>query len=113
MPKRRILFSWSSGKDSAWALHALRTSGQHEIVALLTTLNSEFNRVAMHGVRQELLRRQAVELGLPLWEVPLPWPCNNEEYEARMRDVLARAKDEGIEAVGFGDLFLEDIRRYR
>jgi uncharacterized protein (TIGR00290 family) len=113
MPNPRILFSWSSGKDSAWALHTLRTSGQYEIVALLTTLNSEFNRVAMHGVRHELLRAQASELGLPLWEVPLPWPCTNEEYEACMGAVLARAKREGIEAVGFGDLFLEDIRQYR
>lgn len=113
MPKTRILFSWSSGKDSAWALHALRTSGQYEIVALLTTLNSEFNRVAMHGVRHELLREQATQLQLPLWEVPLPWPCTNEEYEASMGEVMLRAKREGIEAVGFGDLFLQDVRRYR
>jgi uncharacterized protein (TIGR00290 family) len=113
MPKPRILFSWSSGKDSAWALHALRTSGEYEIVALLTTLNSEFNRVAMHGVRQTLLQEQATQLRLPLWEVPLPWPCENEQYEALMAEVAVRAKREGIGAVAFGDLFLEDIRRYR
>lgn len=107
-----ILLSWSSGKDSAWALHVLRKQGV-KIAGLLTTLNSEFNRVAMHGVRQELLQAQARAAGLPLWEVPLPWPCSNEQYEALMSEAMGRARREGIQTVAFGDLFLEDIRAYR
>jgi uncharacterized protein (TIGR00290 family) len=109
----RTLLSWSSGKDSAWALHRLRRSPEIEVVALLTTLNSEFNRVAMHGVRREVLCAQAAAAGLPLWEVPLPWPCSNEDYESRMRDLCARAVAEGVEAIAFGDLFLRDVRQYR
>jgi uncharacterized protein (TIGR00290 family) len=109
----RILLSWSSGKDSAWALHVLRQRLDCEIVGLLTTLNSEFARVAMHGTRRSVLEAQAKAAGLPLWDVPLPWPCSNADYEARMRDVCARAVDEKIDAVGFGDLFLEDVRAYR
>jgi uncharacterized protein (TIGR00290 family) len=108
----RILLSWSSGKDSAWALHTLRRQGV-EVAGLLTTLNQEFNRVAMHGVRQALLEAQAREAGLPLWQIPLPWPCSNAQYEGLMSDAMARAKSEGIETVAFGDLFLEDIRGYR
>lgn len=107
-----ILLSWSSGKDSAWALHVLRKQGV-KIAGLLTTLNSEFNRVAMHGVRQELLQAQARAAGLPLWEVPLPWPCSNEQYEALMSEAMGRARREGIQTVAYGDLFLEDIRAYR
>lgn len=107
-----ILLSWSSGKDSAWALHVLRKQGV-KIAGLLTTLNSEFNRVAMHGVRQELLQAQARAAGLALWEVPLPWPCSNEQYEALMSEAMGRARREGIQTVAFGDLFLEDIRAYR
>lgn len=107
-----ILLSWSSGKDSAWALHVLRKQGV-KIAGLLTTLNAEFNRVAMHGVRQELLQAQARAAGLPLWEVPLPWPCSNEQYEALMSQAMGRARREGIQTVAFGDLFLEDIRAYR
>lgn len=107
-----ILLSWSSGKDSAWALHVLRKQGV-KTAGLLTTLNSEFNRVAMHGVRQELLQAQARAAGLPLWEVPLPWPCSNEQYEALMSEAMGRARREGIQTVAFGDLFLEDIRAYR
>lgn len=82
-------------------------------MALFTTLNEQFDRVAMHAVRRELLESQAASLGLPLWTVPLPWPCSNEEYEARMRDLCARAMNEGVEAMAFGDLFLADIRTYR
>lgn len=108
----RILLSWSSGKDSAWALHTLRCQGV-EVAGLLTTLNQEFNRVAMHGVRQALLEAQAREAGLPLWQIPLPWPCSNEQYEALMTAAMKRAKSEGIDTVAFGDLFLEDIRAYR
>ncbi|HVU51775.1 MAG TPA: ATP-binding protein [Polyangia bacterium] len=111
--KPRALLAWSSGKDSAWALHVLRARGDVEVVGLLTTLNQAFDRVAMHAVRGELLRAQAAAAGLPLIEVPLPWPCSNEAYEAAMGAALAAARAEGITAVAFGDLFLEDIRRYR
>ena len=110
---RRILLSWSSGKDSAWSLHVLRQRGEYEVVGLLTTFNEVADRVAMHAVRRELVERQAAAAGLPLWAVPLPWPCSNEEYEARMAKVCAKAVDEGIEGVAFGDLFLEDVRGYR
>jgi uncharacterized protein (TIGR00290 family) len=109
----RVLLSWSSGKDSAWTLHALRQRGDCEIVGLLTTLNSEFNRVAMHSTRRSVLEAQANAASLPLWTVPLPWPCSNEIYEQRMRAVCDRAVSEGVEAVAFGDLFLEDVRAYR
>jgi len=109
----RALLAWSSGKDSAWSLHELRAAGEVEVVGLLTTINQAFDRVAMHAVRIELLRAQADAAGLPLWPVLIPWPCSNAEYEAAMAAALARARDEGIGAVAFGDLFLEDIRRYR
>jgi uncharacterized protein (TIGR00290 family) len=105
--------SWSSGKDSAWALHTLRQQSRYEVVGLLTTVNTAFDRVAMHGTRSAVVRAQAQAAGLPLIEAPLPWPCSNEHYEAVMRDVCARAVREGVEAMAFGDLFLEDIRRYR
>jgi uncharacterized protein (TIGR00290 family) len=111
--KPLALLAWSSGKDSAWALHVLRQRGEVEVVGLLTTLNEAFDRVAMHAVRGELLRLQAAAAGLPLTEVPLPWPCSNAQYEAAMAGALAKARDAGITAVAFGDLFLEDIRRYR
>ena len=110
---KRVAVSWSSGKDSAWSLHLLRGDPSIEVVALITTINEEFDRVAMHGVRRELLELQAAAAGVPLWKVQLPWPCSNEEYEARMRDVCARALQEGVQAIAFGDLFLEDIRAYR
>ena len=109
----RVLLSWSSGKDSAWTLHLLRARPYCEIAGLLTTLNSEFDRVAMHGTRRSVLEAQASAAGLPLWDVPLPWPCSNEDYEARMRDVCSRAINERVDAIAFGDLFLEDIRAYR
>jgi uncharacterized protein (TIGR00290 family) len=111
--KPRALLAWSSGKDSAWSLHVLRQRGEVEIVGLLTTINEAFDRVAMHAVRRELLVAQAEAAGVPLWPVPIPWPCSNEAYETAMRDVVARARSAGISAVAFGDLFLEDIRRYR
>ena len=110
---KRVLLSWSSGKDSAWTLHKLRLRGDCEVVGLLTTLNSEFDRVAMHGTRRSILEAQAEAAGIPLWSVPLPWPCSNEQYEERMATVCGRAVQEGVEAVAFGDLFLEDIRAYR
>ena len=91
----------------------LRLQGKVEVVGLLTTTNGAFDRVAMHGVREVLLETQAEAVGLPLWKVPLPWPCSNEVYEARMADVCARAVAEGIEAMAFGDLYLEEVRDYR
>jgi uncharacterized protein (TIGR00290 family) len=113
-PERpKTLLSWSSGKDSAWALEVLRREARFEVVGLLTTLNDAHDRVAMHAVRRELLEAQAKAAGLPLWPVPLPWPCSNEVYERRMRDALSRANAEGIAHVAFGDLFLEDVRNYR
>lgn len=111
--KPKILLSWSSGKDSAWALHTLRQQSNVEIVGLLTTFNETNNRAAMHAVRLELVQAQAQAAGLPLWSVPLPFPCFNEEYEARMRSVIERAKQEGVSHIAFGDLFLEEIRAYR
>jgi uncharacterized protein (TIGR00290 family) len=110
---KRILISWSSGKDCAWALHLLRQQSDIEVAGLLTTVNAEFDRVAMHGTRQSVLRAQAAAAGLPLWQIPLPWPCSNEVYEQRMSDACARAVSEGIDAIAFGDLFLRDIRAYR
>jgi len=110
---RRVALSWSSGKDSAWSLHLLRLGTDLQVVSLITTINEEFDRVAMHAVRRRLLEQQAESAGLPLWAVPLPWPCSNEQYESRMRDVCARAVAEGVDAIAFGDLFLADIRAYR
>jgi uncharacterized protein (TIGR00290 family) len=111
--KPKILVSWSSGKDSAWALHVLRQRNEVEIVGLLTTTNSHFQRVAMHGTRHELLKMQSKATGVSLWEVPLPWPCANEAYERAMAAACASAVEQGITAIAFGDLFLEDVRRYR
>jgi len=110
---KRVALSWSSGKDSAWSLHLLRQNPGLQVVALITTLNEQFDRVAMHAVRRELLQAQADSADLPLWPVPLPWPCSNEQYEDRMRQVCRRALDEGVQAIAFGDLFLADIRAYR
>jgi uncharacterized protein (TIGR00290 family) len=109
----KALLAWSSGKDSAWTLHVLRQQGEVEVVGLLTTINQHFDRVAMHAVRVELLRAQAAAAGLPLWPVLIPWPCTNAEYEAAMGEAVQRAAAEGISAIAFGDLYLEDIRRYR
>ncbi len=111
--KQKILLSWSSGKDSAWTLHVLRQRGEVEVVGLLTTINSHFQRVAMHGTRHTLLKAQAEAARLPLWEVPLPWPCSNDIYEQAMSAACAAAVQQGISAVAFGDLFLENVRRYR
>jgi len=110
---KRILLSWSSGKDSAWCLHILRQRGEYEVAGLLTTFNAEADRVAMHAVRRELVERQAAAAGLPLWPVPLPWPCSNDQYESLMAQACAKAVAEGIEGIAFGDLFLEDVRAYR
>lgn len=110
---KRTLLSWSSGKDSAWSLHVLRSMPEYDVVGLLTTFNQSADRVAMHGVRRSLVRAQAAAVDLPLWEIELPWPCSNERYEAAMRSACERAVHDGIECVAFGDLFLTDIRAYR
>jgi len=112
----RAWISWSTGKDSAWTLHVLRSHPRWrevEVVGLLATFNAAHDRVAMHAVRRELARAQARAAGLPLVEVDLPWPCSNEEYEERMEAACARAEREGVEAVAFGDLYLADVRAYR
>jgi uncharacterized protein (TIGR00290 family) len=111
--KPKILLSWSSGKDSAWTLHTLRQQDNVEVVGLLTTINTHFQRVAMHGTRHALLKAQAQAARLPLWEVPLPWPCSNEVYEQAMAAACASAVAQGVTAIAFGDLFLEDVRKYR
>lgn len=110
---RKVLLSWSSGKDSAWALHVLRRIQDIEIVGLLTTFNEASDRVAMHGVRRELVELQAAAAGLPLFPVPLPWPCDNAVYEQTMETALRRVRQHGVTHLAFGDLFLDDIRRYR
>jgi uncharacterized protein (TIGR00290 family) len=110
---KRVAVSWSSGKDSAWSLHLLKQDPSLEVVALFTTLNEQFDRVAMHAVRRELLELQAESLGLPLWTIPLPWPCSNDQYEAKMTTFCALAVAKGVQAMAFGDLFLADIRAYR
>lgn len=109
----RVLLSWSTGKDSAWTLHRLRQQRDLEIAGLLTTVTETFDRVSMHAVRRKILHAQAAAAGLPLVEVEIPSPCPNEVYEARMAAAMAAARAEGIATVAFGDLFLEDIRRYR
>jgi uncharacterized protein (TIGR00290 family) len=109
----KILASWSTGKDSAWMLHVLRQQHDDAVAGLLTTTNEAFDRVAMHAVRRELLEAQAQSTGLPLHVVPLPWPCSNAEYETRMSIAVRSVLDDGFTHVAFGDLFLEDVRRYR
>ncbi|HZM60970.1 MAG TPA: hypothetical protein VFB85_14265 [Vicinamibacterales bacterium] len=109
----KILLSWSSGKDSAWALHMLNQQHPGSVASLLTTVNEAVNRVAMHAVRRDVLEAQAAAAGLPLVVVPIPHPCSNEEYEARMRTAVAAAVANGFTHVAFGDLFLEDVRKYR
>jgi uncharacterized protein (TIGR00290 family) len=108
----KLLLAWSSGKDSAWSLHVLRSQGL-EVSALLTTINQAADRVAMHGVRRTVLEAQADAVGIPLWQVALPWPCTNDDYEARMAESCRRAVAEGFDTIAFGDLFLADIRAYR
>lgn len=109
----KILVSWSSGKDSAWMLHVLRQMHPEAVIGLLTTTNSAFDRVAMHGVRRDILEAQAAAVGLPLHVVPLPWPCSNEDYERLMGAAVAGFVRDGITHMAFGDLFLDDVRAYR
>ncbi len=110
---KKTLLSWSSGKDSAWALYILRKQKDFEIVGLVTTINEEFNRVAMHAIREVLLETQADAAGLPLHKIKLPYPCSNEEYEHRMQQFIDSIQQDRIECMAFGDLYLQDIRQYR
>ena len=110
---RRVLLSWSSGKDSAWTLHVLRKDPEVEVVGLLTTVNSTRERVAMHSTRLAILEAQARAVALPLHVIPLPWPCPNDVYERAMRGAVEDGLAAGATHVAFGDLFLEDIRAYR
>jgi uncharacterized protein (TIGR00290 family) len=113
MAPLKTLLSWSSGKDSAWTLHTLRNDPRYEVAGLVTTVNRAADRVAMHAVRSELLRRQAHAVGVPLRVVEIPSPCSNDEYEAAMGKCVGDAVSEGVACFAFGDLFLEDIRAYR
>src|SRR5262249_19570994 len=110
---RKIWLSWSSGKDSAWALHLLRRQGEYKITGLLTTINSAFDRVAMHSTRRVLVEMQAEAAELPLIALPLPWPCSNADYELAMKRACDQALSQGVSAIAFGDLFLADVRAYR
>lgn len=107
------MLSWSTGKDSAWTLHALRQRQECEIVGLLTTVNRSADRVAMHGVRRTLLKAQAGATGIPLWDVDLPSPCSNTDYERIMEKTCQTAVQAAVEYIAFGDLFLRDVREYR
>jgi uncharacterized protein (TIGR00290 family) len=109
----KALIAWSSGKDSAWALHEVRREGACEVVGALTTVTETFARVSMHGVREELLAAQLDAAGLAPVRVPIPYPCPNEVYEARMAAAIATAKADGVTQIIFGDLFLQDVRAYR
>jgi uncharacterized protein (TIGR00290 family) len=112
-PRPKALISWSSGKDSAFALHEVRRVGEFDVVGALTTVTETFDRVSIHGVRQEILHAQCAAAGLPPRIVPIPYPCPNAIYEARMAEAVARATREGITHIIFGDLFLADIKAYR
>jgi uncharacterized protein (TIGR00290 family) len=109
----KALISWSSGKDCAWALHEARKAGDYEIVGALTTVTETFERVSMHGVRRDILEAQLAAAGLPPVIVPIPWPCPNETYEARMAEAVRAARAQGVTHMIFGDLFLSDVRAYR
>jgi diphthamide synthase (EF-2-diphthine--ammonia ligase) len=113
MARPKALISWSSGKDSAFALHEVLRAGEFDVVGALTTVTETFGRVSIHGVRQEILQAQCEAAGLPLRIVPIPYPCPNEIYEARMGEAVAQAVANGITHMIFGDLFLADIRAYR
>ena len=113
MAQPKAWLSWSTGKDSAWALHQVREQGEIEVAALLTTLTTTYGRVSMHAVRESLLDAQAEAVGLPLIKVPIPAQCSNEVYEQAMAEAMEQARAQGVTRVVFGDLFLEDVRRYR
>jgi uncharacterized protein (TIGR00290 family) len=109
----KVLFCWSGGKDSAMALYELQKSQQYEVISLLTTITEGYDRVSLHGVRRALVRKQAQSLSLPLEEVFIPQDCPNQEYESKMRATLARFREAAVSRVAFGDIFLEEVRRYR
>jgi diphthamide synthase (EF-2-diphthine--ammonia ligase) len=111
--KSKAWLAWSSGKDSAWALHTVRQTGEVNVVALLTTINCDYARVAMHAVRERLVEMQAAAVGLPLVKVPIPAQCRNQDYEQAMSLAMEQARAEGVFHIVFGDLFLDDIRAYR
>lgn len=113
MVPQKTIVAWSSGKDSAWALYQASLNPELEIIGLLTTVTHTFRRVSMHGVREELLEAQARSLRLPLLKVPIPFPCPNEAYETAISTALDQAREQGITRIVFGDLFLEDVRKYR
>ena len=113
MVKQQVLLAWSSGKDSAWALHCLRGMDSVEVTGLLTSFSDTAGRVAVHEVRRELVEAQAFAASLPLHTVSLPWPCPNDTYELRLREALLAARARGVTHIAFGDLFLDDIREYR
>jgi uncharacterized protein (TIGR00290 family) len=108
-----VAVSWSSGKDSAWLLQVLRQTPDVNLVSLVTTFDEATRRVGMHSTREELVQSQAHAAGLPLWSLPIPWPCPNVEYERRMRSLLQRCAEAGVTQLAFGDLYLEEIRDYR
>lgn len=110
---RNTLLSWSSGKDSAWALHVLRQQPDVDVTGLFCTVNTEFKRVAMHAVRISLLQEQAKSIGLPLRMIEIPYPCSNAAYEAAMNAFIDDAKEQHVDCFAYGDLFLEEVRRYR
>lgn len=109
----KTLISWSSGKDSAWTFHVLRQDPNIDIVGLFSTINEKFDRVAVHGVRVDLLKEQAQNLNVPLHLVPIPYPCNNGQYIAAMKSFIRKIKKQGIDSLAFGDLFLKNVREYR
>jgi uncharacterized protein (TIGR00290 family) len=109
----KVLFTWSGGKDSVLALYELQRGNDHEVVSLLTTLTEDYDRISMHGVRSILLQQQAHSLGLPIEKVYISKNCSNDEYEAKMRVVLQKYLTAGVSSVVFGDIFLEDLRKYR
>lgn len=109
----KILLCWSGGKDSAMALYETQKDHRYEVVSLLTTITEDYDRVSLHGVRRVLIEQQAKSLGLPLQEVFIPIDCTNQEYESKMRDTLTKLKQVGINSVAFGDVFLEEVRKYR
>jgi uncharacterized protein (TIGR00290 family) len=111
--KKRTLLSWSSGKDIAWSLYVLRQQSDIDVVGLFSTVNQEAERVAMHAVRSELVQQQADSVGLPIQFIPIPYPCSNAEYDNIMAAFIAQVKEQGIDCIAFGDLYLEDIRKYR
>ena len=109
----KIIFCWSSGKDSAMALYEAKRSGKYNIECLLTTVTEGYDRISMHGVKRELLEAQAESIGLPLEKIFISQKSSNDEYESKMREFLERKISEGVKAVAFGDIFLEDLKKYR